>query len=389
MNLLKKIAVKTAAVIASLLLFLIVLEGTVRVFNLSEPRTGQRHPIYGTSYIPGRSAINSYGVRIEIGEHGHRGPTPTLDKPKGVFRVVMLGDSFLQAVALPFDRIFYSILNRRFADQGLPIEVINLGVEGYGTIQEYLVYHHEARRYHPDLVMLFCYFANDLQENYPPCDDRPGARIENGELVFTPFKVKHRGPVRDFLRANVMVYNYLPDLIRSRANLLENKIKNLDPEASRRANLKQFEESADVDWPAPLLPKTADEPDWELTLAVLEKLHGEVERDGARLVVGPIPNVSQIYDRFWKMMVERYPLPEGGEYERFRPQEIVRRHAEAVGYGYMPLAEELTSAAGADEEMFFIPGDLHFNIRGNEVMADLLEPVLLDYYRRWSGDEER
>ncbi|MBU2552593.1 MAG: hypothetical protein KKB20_29540, partial [Proteobacteria bacterium] len=126
----KSLVFKTAAVLLSVFLFLAGLEVVVRFFNLAQPRLGQQHPVFGTSYIPGQAAINEFGVEIRIGPHGFRGPAPRVPKPDGVFRVVVLGDSFLHARALPYEKLFHEILNRRFKAEDRSVEVVNLGVEG-------------------------------------------------------------------------------------------------------------------------------------------------------------------------------------------------------------------------------------------------------------------
>ena len=146
----KTLIFKTAAIVLSVSFFLLGLEIFVRIFNLAQPRLGQQDPVFGASYIPGQSAVNEFGVKIEIGRHGFRGPTPALEKSAGTFRVVLLGDSFLHARAIPYEQVFHGLLNQRFQAGGRPIEVINMGVEGYCTVEEYLVYHHLAKKYRPE-----------------------------------------------------------------------------------------------------------------------------------------------------------------------------------------------------------------------------------------------
>ncbi|MEW5726116.1 MAG: hypothetical protein AB1896_23605, partial [Thermodesulfobacteriota bacterium] len=263
---LKSIALKTATVLLSLAIFLVALEALVRVFNLAQPRLGQQHPLYGTSYIPGQSAVNEYGVRIDIGEHGFRGQAPEVEKAPGRYRVVLLGNSFLQAVALPFQKVFYTLLNQRFKSRGLPIEIINLGVEGHATVQEYLVYLNEGRRYRPDLVILFCYPAHDLTVNWPPKPNKPAFKLVGDRLEYVPFEVLRRGSFQDFCRRNVRVFSYLPDLLRSRLALVVDKVQGRNPQASREKRLREALDLVDIRWTPALLAKTEANEDWRVTL---------------------------------------------------------------------------------------------------------------------------
>ena len=200
----KSIIFKIGTVILSLLLFAALLEVVVRVFNLAQPRIGEADPIYGFAHIPNQTEINKHGVRIHIGGHGFRGPTPKVEKEPGSFRVVTLGDSFVFAASIDYENTFAGLLNARFKKENKPIEVIDMGVDGYGTAQELLVYQNIARRYKPDLVILCFYVGNDLHNNWPPREHFPAFKIEGDHLVPVPFDVRsfRRNIVRDFLRAS-------------------------------------------------------------------------------------------------------------------------------------------------------------------------------------------
>ena len=50
-------------------------------------------------------------------------------------------------------------------NEGVDLEVINLGVGGYGTLQEYLVFQEFGQKFEPDLVLLGFYIRNDVQNN--------------------------------------------------------------------------------------------------------------------------------------------------------------------------------------------------------------------------------
>ena len=106
----------------------------------------------------------------------------TWAKPRGVFRIVVLGDSYTYGL-VAIDQQYTTRLEAMLRQNGWPqCEVISIGVSGWGTDQSLEALIAEGVRYHPDLVIYqFC--SNDLLENLYP---------EPGMPLPTPFhRVKH------------------------------------------------------------------------------------------------------------------------------------------------------------------------------------------------------
>jgi hypothetical protein len=83
----------------------------------------------GESYV----RINSDGLRDR--EHSKAKPADTV-------RIAVLGDSFAEAMHVPMEQTFWSLLERKLQEcnvfPGKQVEVIKFGVSGYGTAQELL-----------------------------------------------------------------------------------------------------------------------------------------------------------------------------------------------------------------------------------------------------------
>jgi len=377
---------KLAAVILSVLVFLAGLEIVVRTFHLSRPRLSQADPVFGHAYIPGQTAVNRFGVTIEVGRHGFRGPAPSFEKKSGVFRVILLGDSYLFAEAVPYEKVFHSRINQKFKSENKPIELINMGVDGYGTVQEYLVYRHLAQKYHPDLVILFFYAGNDLTDNYPPQDYRPGARIADGELELVSFEMApgKRNPLRDFLRKNVRIYSYLPDLLREAVN---NWSAALSGEVKRNRfedEQAQFNVAKDMTWTREILREEKLDLRWQVTLGIIRKLAGEVRQDGGRPALAVIPTITQVHDQYWRRLLEEYRDFDTSNWDRFKPQKILENLAQAEGLSYLPLSKKMAEAAGDTDEIFYGPKDFHFNEIGHAVVAEILAPEIERLYEQWA-----
>jgi len=132
---------------------------------------------------------------VSINSKGWRDVEHSYAKPAGTFRIVVIGDSFVfGAGGVEAGDRFSDLLGRSAKN----IEVINMGVPGYGADQEYQVLKDEALKYHPDLVLL-CAFYNDFSESFEtinPSIGRPKGyfSLDSDQLVFHPphFSVFYR-----------------------------------------------------------------------------------------------------------------------------------------------------------------------------------------------------
>lgn len=92
---------------------------------------------------------------IRINSLGLRGGEVSRAKPPGVSRVLVTGDSYVFGVGVDESNLMTSHLERLLnASGGSRWEVLNLGVRGYSTDQEYLLFEELGLRLGPDIVVL-------------------------------------------------------------------------------------------------------------------------------------------------------------------------------------------------------------------------------------------
>ena len=103
---------------------------------------------------------------VRINSLGLRGPEITLPKPAGTRRVLLVGDSFVEAFEVPYEDTFYSRLEKKAqASGGNPVQFVSMGVMGYGTAQELLWLREHGRSLRPDIVLLVLFLGNDVVDN--------------------------------------------------------------------------------------------------------------------------------------------------------------------------------------------------------------------------------
>jgi lysophospholipase L1-like esterase len=147
----------------SALLCLLVAEMVLRNTDVLEfpPAMSKGHPSRGYTLRPGFSGETAYGIPVRINALGFRSPEIAVPKPAGVRRVVILGDSvtFGEGVAEEdsFTRKLETALRQELA---CPLEVVNAGTMGYGTIEEADLLADEVQVLDPDILLIY-YVEND------------------------------------------------------------------------------------------------------------------------------------------------------------------------------------------------------------------------------------
>jgi len=106
-----------------------------------------------------------YTMRPNVGgsnSHGYFDYEYSLEKPPGVFRIVVIGDSVAVGQNVGWEESFAKLLERRLNDERPERrwEVVVLARSGYGTSQELILLRDEAFDYQPDLL-LWSYVLND------------------------------------------------------------------------------------------------------------------------------------------------------------------------------------------------------------------------------------
>lgn len=114
---------------------------------------------------------------------GFRDRNHTPAPEPGVFRIVVIGDSIAEGLGVHDDSaIFPALLEKRMAEAGHEIEIVNLAVRGYNTQQEVAMLVERGLAFQPDLVLLqYCW--NDVTQMDGGLIERLREVEENGEVV--------------------------------------------------------------------------------------------------------------------------------------------------------------------------------------------------------------
>src|SRR5581483_12249267 len=156
---------RLAAASIATLIALLVLEGAVRVLAPQGDFFSRSDDTFGVRDAPnmvGWSRSPEYAVPVVINSQGFRDREHALEKPAGTKRILVLGDSFTEALQVSFEETFHARLEAALLAQGAPVEVLTMGLPGVGTAQELLVYENVGWRFAPDVVLVAWFSGNDL-----------------------------------------------------------------------------------------------------------------------------------------------------------------------------------------------------------------------------------
>ncbi len=331
------------------------------------------HPVYGFFHRPGATGwieTPEFTSYVAINARGLREREIAPAKSAGTFRVLMLGDSFVEGAQVPMEdtvsRQLERVAGSIVADH--PVEVVNAGNAGFGTAQELLFLDHEGIQYQPDLVVLVYFVDNDLPDNgyrvarereldttrrpfFVP-DGQGGIELRPG-VAPPPDRL---GAVRPLLRRSVT------------DNVAENFLLQQEARAQEQAQIGKNRPTYRVN------PPDEWQEAWWVTEQVLARTQALARAHGAELVVVAAPSFFQVDDEAWRWLVGG-DTRERNRYEVAEPNRRLGEIAQRQGLRFLDLLPAV-SQAQADGGRLYFPADGHWTSAGHAFAADQIATYL-------------
>src|SRR5215813_10761796 len=150
-------------------------------------------PVLGWSLRPGgrMHAVDSdrgLDFSVTVNSLGMRDRERTSARVAGTHRILVLGDSFVYGAGVEAEQRFTERLER---EMGPDVELLNSGVGGWGTDQEYLFFVTRGLALRPDVVVLGVCLQNDvvnvlLTHALLATAPKPHCTVENGRVACQP-----------------------------------------------------------------------------------------------------------------------------------------------------------------------------------------------------------
>jgi lysophospholipase L1-like esterase len=396
---------------------LLVIAGTALAWATAEailwtagfdrPQFYVRDPERGKAGRPGAVArFSTEGhALVHFNSLGFRDHEHAEEKPPGIFRLAVLGDSFTEALQVELERTWWKLLEKSLSachpKGAARVEVLNFGVSGYSTAQELLTLRSHVLRFRPDAVLVAFFAGNDVAENVRTLEGdptRPYFEFRDGRLVLD-------SRFRDDLQARPAWLHGIKTRVFALAD--HSRILQLALDAygqmTTRRQRQELAKAAAADAPPVLAPPAGrpgkkpetglrlnaliPPPDrnwenaWQVTEALLSAMAAETREHHARLLVTSFPTGIQV-------------LPDGGAR---RAETAARGHdflyaerrlatfAAAAEIPFLPVVDPMAAEAERTGTYFHgfpntMPGYGHFNEAGHRLVGDLLAPRLCDLF---------
>jgi hypothetical protein len=365
-------------------------ELALRALGFSQPEFSTPDAVAGSRLKAGiaRWTRSEGAAYVTINSQGWRDREHSFEKPAGVYRIAVLGDSYAEAMQVPLEQAFWSLLPGQLGRCGFAsgkrIEAINFGVSGYGTAQELITLRERAWRYAPDLVLLAFFPGNDVRNNskaLEPDQQRPFFLLRGDGLEFDDsfrdapqFRQKLRSGERFTALRELRVYELLRKI---RAADFRVRVHHNSPIAVALADGSRVPSLNEPGLDENVLRPPAGgawREAWEVTDRLIVEMQHEVRAGGARLLLAVLSTPSAVYPD--PALRKRYAEVLGID-DLFYPETRLLRLARENGIDAVGLGPEMQRYADATGSFLHgfpnsKPGFGHWNQAGHALAASLI-----------------
>jgi hypothetical protein len=394
----KRIAATLVLVVASLFISIALAEMLLRYIYPVDVGSSHRyripHPVFGWVLEPGASYLNKMPedtVRVTYNSTGWRDIEHNLENNRGAFRILVLGDSFMEGYSVELDDMFHKQIERLAHKENVDMEAINLGVGGYGTLQEYLVFRDIGQHYKPQIVLLGFYISNDVKNNSLSLEagsvsntgtiktkgikvtTRPFL-VPTDESTWTITQVDYDGAWQRYLAAKKHRDSFVRKLVRQSALIQtikrakNNAIRNTG-NASHNKNGNQTGKKKrsfgnyckeDAEYTAA----------WQTTKRIFDRLKNKVSSNGAELFVFTVPAQHEVLEEEIRSTSNHELI--SCAYDNLK--EVLGE----LGIGYIDLLPSFREISRNGNQNLFRRSDRHWNEEGHYMAAEIVYKALKD-----------
>ncbi len=289
------------------------------------------------------------------------------EKPPNTLRIFYVGDSFVEGT-VPMEKSLpahvEAHVRRNLADSGQRVEVINAGVRSYSPVIYYIQIRYYLEPFDPDVVVLNIDMTDDFddfkyRETLMLDDEGNPWAAPRRDIFRSAYLDTLDGPVALGPREKVQLWLY------THSNIFRYLLSSRPPP---RLTDREFQDLlgysrwkwVEHEW------DEATEENVAFTLGMIGRIADYCRSAGIQLVLTAVPHYEQFVgvdgERRWSL----------------RPHREIKRVAKAHGAVYLDAHAAMQARIdGTPQWAWYAKGDMHFNVRGYKLWADVQAALLM------------
>jgi len=290
-------------------------------------------------------------------------PRRTVSK-QNILRILIIGDSFSHGDEVFYHETFGYYLEQLLNNAGIPTEVINLAVGGYGIDQAFLRWQHAGHHLKADIVLLGLQFEN-IQRN---CNIIRSLYLPDSGLPFSKPRYILKNDTLQLINSPTLPPETITELLQTSVNnwdlaQYEQFLKQGFYEKNFWYRSKLIALISEILFPIEEDPFFYD-PNAnpaQLTLKILDTFKSKIEENGSQLIIVHIPIIIDIIKK------------------RLSQKAIYSKLLSTIKSKYNVITTTDTLTAQTKEESFF---DLymkggHYSALGNKLIAQRISMEII------------
>ncbi len=310
-----------------------------------------------------------------------------VQRPPGVVRIAVVGDSESEAKQVPRAQAYWAVLERslnsQLAPRGQKVEVINFGVAGYGLAQDSLVIQNRVWKYDPQIVILagtiesFTLRSTRGLSPTKPSQHVPFYVLQNGALLPDRQTQQERAAFSGSGRMHALLGDFLNSVeIAALCNEgIKKAVEQTDAFLGKRRSVGEYKQTSAFLGPATPALKSA----WDISQALILRSSACAQSHGAEFWLFTLDMPEQVDPDDAARSAFARSL---GIHDLFISDKLFANFAAAHGILHGTLAPSLLNFAKAHKTILHgFPGGPrnfgHWNESGHRAAGELMASTLL------------
>jgi hypothetical protein len=277
--------------------------------------------VFGSALVPNQKGIfvsetKEYSSEVQVNSQGWPDAEHNFNKPGGIYRILILGDSFVENFQVPFEKRFFRQLQDKL---GSKIEIVAMGRGNTGTAQQYLILKEYGLKYKPDLVIQMFLTANDVKNNSPILQNDPylpyfEIDANNNLKEIPPIKRSDRklSSIKEMLKK----FEITKVILSLRQKYLEKKV--ISSSGGYPVDYHIYDSNYSSEY----------QKAWDMTKRLIIETKKLTEESGAKYILVTLANNEQVNAKVQEEIFKKYPNMKKSNPDFEKPDTLLKKFSE-------------------------------------------------------------